>query len=222
MSNGYLWNSYESLFLYGGEFSDNPVTSPVPFSLWEYSISSSTWKEHKDPQTSAGDHSKEEDQPVQRSAEGAGITIPGLGRGWYFGGHLDGYTTSGWSQSIPRVYLKSMIEYTFPGYSNDAVDSLEGGDVAGDDGVWRNITEGGLQDSAGFTERADGVLVHVPGFGKDGIILGLAGGTNETFVSMMGTNLKILCYEGLRLTNNCFADTNECHRRLRYCKFDVV
>ncbi|KAK2763839.1 hypothetical protein FQN54_009457 [Arachnomyces sp. PD_36] len=184
VSNGYLWNSYESLFLYGGEFSDKPVTSPVPFSLWEYSISSSSWKEHKDPQTTAGHNSKEEDQPVQRSAEGAGITIPGLGRGWYFGGHLDGYTTAGWSQSIPRVYLKSMIEYTFPGHANKAVDSLEGGDVAGEDGVWRNITEGGLQDSAGFTERADGVLVYVPGFSEDGIILGLGGGTNETFTQM--------------------------------------
>lgn len=63
-----------------------------------------------------------------------------------------------------------MIEYTFPG-------------VAGPEGIWRNITEGGLQDSAGFPERADGVLVYVPGFGKEGIILGLAGGTNETFVS---------------------------------------
>lgn len=182
---GYLWNSYDSLFLYGGEFSDNPATSPVPFSLWEYNISSSEWKEHKSPRTSAGENAKDKDKPVQRSAEGAGITVPGLGRGWYFGGHLDGYTTPGWSQSIPRVYLKSMIEYTFPGYGNDAVESLKNGDVAGDEGVWRNITEGGLQDSAGFTERADGVLVYVPGFGEDGIILGLAGGTNETFVSIL-------------------------------------
>lgn len=54
---------------------------------------------------------------------------------------------------------------------------------AGSGGVYRNITQGGLQDDAGFTERADGVLVYVPGWGRDGLLLGLAGGTNETFVS---------------------------------------
>lgn len=76
-----------------------------------------------------------------------------------------------------------MIEYTFPGYTNDESDSLSGGKTAGEGGIWRNITEGGLQDPAGFPERADGVLVYISGFGKDGIILGIAGGTNETFVS---------------------------------------
>ncbi|KAK2773253.1 hypothetical protein FQN52_004678 [Onygenales sp. PD_12] len=184
VANGYLWHSFESLFLYGGEFSDNPPKLPTAFSLWEYSIQSSSWKEHESPRTSQGSESNDAGQPVQRSAEGAGITVPQLGRGYYFGGHLDGYTTEGWSQSIARVYLKSMIEYTFPGYTNSEVKSLEGDKKAGDGGVWRNITEGGLQESAGFTERADGVLVHVPGFGKEGIILGLAGGTNATFTQM--------------------------------------
>ncbi|PGH27591.1 hypothetical protein AJ80_00833 [Polytolypa hystricis UAMH7299] len=184
VSNGYLWHSYDTLWLYGGEFSDNPPKSPTAFSLWEYHIPSSTWKEHENPKTSKGKHSKSENELVQRSAEGAGINVPQLGRGWYFGGHLDGYTTEGWSQSIARVYLKSMIEYTFPDHSNGQVESLADGKRAGDEGVWRNITEGGLQDSAGFTERADGVLVYVPGFGKEGIILGLAGGTNATFTQM--------------------------------------
>lgn len=107
--------------------------------------------------------------------------MPGLGRGFYFGGHLDGYTTPGWSQSIPRVYLRGLLEYTFPGYSNAAVD---GESVAGPSGIYRNITEGGTQDSAGFPERADGLLVYVPGYGKSGIVLGLAGGTNATFTQM--------------------------------------
>ncbi|WEW55363.1 hypothetical protein PRK78_000793 [Emydomyces testavorans] len=184
VANGYLWNSYTSLFLYGGEFSDNPPTDPVEFSLWEYDIPSGGWKEHRNPTTSKGKNSDAGGKPVQRSAEGAGIAVPELGRGWYFGGHLDGYTTKGWSQSIARVYLKSMIEYTFPGFSNGEVEMDGSSKVAGADGVWRNITAGGLQDSAGFTERADGVLVYVPGFGKEGIILGLAGGTNATFTSM--------------------------------------
>jgi len=41
-----------------------------------------------------------------------------------------------------------------------------------------------LQDTAGFTERADGVLVYIPGWGDEGIVLGLAGGTNQTFTEM--------------------------------------
>ncbi|OAT06269.1 cell wall anchored protein [Blastomyces gilchristii SLH14081] len=184
VSNGYLWNSLESLYLYGGEYSDNPRDFPTAFSLWEYHIPSSSWKEHKNPRTSRGSNSNAGDRPVQRSAEGAGITVLELGRGFYFGGHLDGYTTEGWDLSVPRVYLKSFIEYTFPGFMNNDVESLKGDKPAGSNGAWRNITEGGLQESAGFTERADGVLVYVPGFGKHGVILGLAGGTNATFTQM--------------------------------------
>ncbi|EAS32946.3 kelch repeat protein [Coccidioides immitis RS] len=184
VANAYLWNSYTSLFLYGGEFSDNPPADPVEFTLWEYDIFSEKWTGHENPTTSKGKNSDDGDKPVQRSAEGAGITVSELGRGWYFGGHLDGYTTKGWSQSVARVYLKSMIEYTFPGFGNSQVEMEGNSKVAGADGIWRNITEGGLQDSAGFTERADGVLVYVPGFGEEGIIIGLGGGTNATFTSM--------------------------------------
>ena len=183
VANGYLWNSYDSLFLYGGLFSDKPATSPLPFSLWEYKIKSSSWTEYKDPKTSAGNSSEPANIPVQRSAEGSGLSVPELGRGWYFGGHLDGYTTPGWSQSTPRVYLRSLLEYTFPGAKNDAIESLGGDKTAGPEGVYRNITEGGIQEEAGFTERADGNLVYIPGFGPKGVILGLAGGTNATFVS---------------------------------------
>ena len=181
VSNGYLWNSYDSLFLYGGEYSDKPTTTPVPFALWEYQIASSTWKEHKNPQTSSGINSEPGNQPVQEAAEGAGFSVPQLGRGWYFGGHLDPYTTAGWAQWFPRVYLKSMIEFTFPGYPNSAIDNLKNGQTAGSDGAWRNITQGGLQSGDGFPERADGVLVYVPGYGDQGILLGLTGGTNTTF-----------------------------------------
>ena len=184
LANGYLWNSYDSLFLYGGEYSDSPPAAPSPYALWEYDIKSSTWKKHDSPKTSDGTNSDPGNQPVMQAAEGAGISVPDLGRGWYFGGHLDGYTVAGWSQSIPRVYLKSMIEFTFPGATNKDIKSLSGGQPAGSDGAWRNITQGGLQDSKGFTERADGVLVYVPGYGAQGIILGLAGGTNATFTEM--------------------------------------
>src|SRR5437762_8209350 len=49
IANGYLWNSHDSLFLYGGEFSDNPIATPIAFSMWEYNIGSKEWIEHKNP-----------------------------------------------------------------------------------------------------------------------------------------------------------------------------
>ena len=181
VSLGYLWSSYDALYLYGGEFSESPVASPVPFSTWAYDIASSSWSESSSPKTSSGENSEPANQPVQRAAEGAGVSIPNIGRGFYFGGHLDFLTTAGWSISDARVYLKGLLEYTFPGYSNAAVN---GGQAAGSSGIYRNITQGGTQDSAGFSERADGILVYIPGYGKTGIIVGLAGGTNTTFTQM--------------------------------------
>lgn len=174
VSNGFLWNSKDTLYLYGGEYSDKPEASPVPYSLWSYHIPSSTWEEHPNPRTVDG-------VAVERSAEGSGVNIPSLGRGMYFGGHVDHFTTPGWGIGVFRVYLRSLLEFTFPGSSNPAVNNNQ---PAGPDGIWRNITEGGLQESAGFTERADGVLVYVPGYGEQGILLGLAGGTNLTYTQM--------------------------------------
>ncbi|KAI7478492.1 kelch repeat protein [Hortaea werneckii] len=181
---GYLWNSYESLYLYGGEFSDSPAQSPDAFSLWEYQIDEHRWVEHDDPTTSSGENAPSDGDAVQRAAEGAGVSVPSLGRGFYFGGHQDAYTTQGWSIQVPRIYLQSLLEFTFPGYTNDQVSALGDGQTAGTEGTYRNITEGGLQDSAGFTERADGVLIYVPAFGDQGILLALAGGTNDTFTQM--------------------------------------
>ncbi|KAB8336988.1 hypothetical protein FH972_021292 [Carpinus fangiana] len=184
VANGYMWSSYSSLYLYGGEYSDNPVATPDPFALWEFKIGPMSWRSLKSPTTSGGTNAAEPNDAVQPAAEGAGLSVASLGRGWYFGGHQDGYTTNGWSQSVTRVYLKSLLEFTFPGYINTAVDALSDGQAAGSDGAWRNVTGGGVQESSGFPERADGVLVYVPGFGDQGIVLGLAGGTNNTFTQM--------------------------------------
>ncbi|ESZ97041.1 hypothetical protein SBOR_2586 [Sclerotinia borealis F-4128] len=181
---GSLWHTYDSLFLYGGEFSDSPQTSPSAVATWKYDIESATWTEFSNPQTAGGNGSDVAPADVQRAADGAGLSVPELGRSWYFGGHLDMYTTPGWSNQVTRVYLKSLLEFTHPGYTNDGVTSLGTTNGAGTGGVYRNITQGGLQDDAGFTERADGVLVYVPGWGVDGILLGLAGGTNVTFTEM--------------------------------------
>ncbi len=174
VANGFLWNSPDTLYLYGGEYSENPETSPVPYSLWSYNIPSSKWEEHKSPKTV-------DNVAVERSAEGSGVNIPSLGRGMYFGGHLDRFTTPGWNISVFRQYLRSLLEFTFPGSSNPAVNNHQ---PAGPDGIWRNITDGGIQESAGFTERADGVLVYVPGYSDQGILLGLAGGTNTSYTQM--------------------------------------
>ncbi|MCJ1310002.1 hypothetical protein MMC25_003663 [Agyrium rufum] len=185
VANGFLWSSFESLFLYGGEYSDTPTQPPTaPFSLWEYKINSSQWVQHENPTTSEGTNSDPGNQPVQSAAEGAGISVPELGRGFWFGGHQDFLTTYQWSYHTPRIYLKSLVEFTFPGYANTAVQSLSNGQLAGTDGVWRNVTQGGTQDSHSFPERADTVLVYIPGFSDQGILLGLAGGTNESYTEL--------------------------------------
>ncbi|TKA77538.1 hypothetical protein B0A55_02266 [Friedmanniomyces simplex] len=165
-------------------YSWKPVVSPDPMAVWEYDIQSQSWIEHSDPTTSSGVNAQSNVDPVQRSAEGAGVSVPSLGRGFYFGGHQDGYTTAGWSQSIARIYLQSLLEFTFPGYANNQVNALGSGKTAGTDGNYRNITSAGLQADAGFTMRADGVLIYVPGFGDQGILLALAGGTNVTYTQM--------------------------------------
>ncbi|KAL8673604.1 MAG: hypothetical protein Q9168_001959 [Polycauliona sp. 1 TL-2023] len=184
VANGFLWNSYDSLFLYGGIVSDKPIAIPDPYSLWEYQIKSGQWVEHTNPKTSSGNNSDPGNQPVQQTGEGAGISIPELGRGYYFAGHLDAYTTPGWSNQTPRIYLKSLLEFTYPGHTNDGVESLAGGKTAGSDGVWRNVTQGGIQDQNKFPSRADGVLVHVPGFGAQGILLSIGGGQATSFSQM--------------------------------------
>ncbi|KAK7976717.1 hypothetical protein PG989_015180 [Apiospora arundinis] len=176
VSLGYLWNDYNNLFLYGGEFADNPYTEPEPYSTWKYDITAKSWTEYNNPKTSAGNASEPEGIPIQRAGEGAGVSVPELGRSWYFGGHLDLATTQGWSNQIDRVYLKGLLEFTHPGYANNGVNSLRAAG-AGEGGAYRNITEGGIQDSTGFTERADGQLVFVPGWGPSGILLGLGGGS---------------------------------------------
>ncbi|KAI5812850.1 kelch repeat protein [Pyronema omphalodes] len=159
VANGYLWHNYDKLFLYGGLFSDSPVTLPPPFELWQYDIKGGKW--------STSDYSVSDDsgsKEIQRAAEGAGVSVPGRSLGFYFSGHLDGYTTEGWSQSIARVYLKSLLEFDM------------------DKKQFRNITKNGLEKFS-VPERADGVLVFVP-WGKEGILLAIGGGNNETFSQM--------------------------------------
>lgn len=186
VANGYLWRDYDNLYLYGGQFADNPFEEPAPESIWRYSVRDEEWTEFKEPETSEGNYSTDANQPVSRSAEGAGISVPELGLSWYFGGHLDLSTTPGWSNQIERVYLKSLLEFTHPGFSNTGVDDISSSSAAADGGVFRNITEGGVQKDD-FPERADGVLVFVPGWGKRGVLIGMAGGTKDSFTYNLET-----------------------------------
>lgn len=180
VANGYLWRDYENLFLYGGQFADNPYKSPAAESLWKYNIQDQKWTEFQNPETSKGNFSEPAGQPVHRSAEGAGVSVPELGLSWYFGGHQDWATIPGWSRQIPRIYLNSLLEFTHPGYSNDGVDKIASGNGAGDGGIFRNITSGGIQADE-FPNRADGILVFVPGWGKKGVLIGMAGGAKDVF-----------------------------------------
>ena len=180
VANGYLWRDYDNLYLYGGQFSDSPYTDPAPESLWRYSIKDKEWTEFTDPETSDGNFSTPAGEPVHRAAEGAGVSVPELGLSWYFGGHLDWATVPGWSTDTDRVYLKSLLEFTHPGYTNTGVKEISGSAAAADGGIFRNITKGGVQ-ADDFPERADGVLVFVPGWGEQGVLIGLAGGTADTF-----------------------------------------
>lgn len=147
---GYLWNDFTDLYVYGGQYSDTPVAQPDDFQLWKYSIEDKSWSV---PDTTVKGGGK-----IERAAEGAGVSIPNRGKGYYFGGHLDGYTTKGWSQSVARLYLTSMVEYDMKS------------------ATWTNHTEQG----ASFPERADGVLTYVP-WGEEGILLALGGGNNVSF-----------------------------------------
>lgn len=106
------------------------------------------------------------------------------------------YTTAGWSNQIARIYLKSLLEFTHPGYQNTGVSGLGvGGTGAPSTGAFRNITTGGIEDTSGFTERADGVLVYVPGWGPAGILLGLAGGVVDGDTSTVTEMTNIDVYD---------------------------
>ncbi|KAL7627909.1 hypothetical protein AAE478_002104 [Parahypoxylon ruwenzoriense] len=78
VSLGYFWNDSDCLYLYGGEISDDPLEQPSPVSMWMYDIASSTWTVFQNPRTWAGNFLDREDVPVQRAAEGAGISVPEL------------------------------------------------------------------------------------------------------------------------------------------------
>lgn len=154
---------------YGGYFDDNPVVEPDANKLFSYSVSSGNW----DVVQTSGDN-------IARVAEGAAALAPGNASAepsfYYFGGHLDSFTTQGWSNQIDRVYLNSMIQY------DQAASS------------WTNQTSysGSGSSSANSTVetapllRADNTLTYVPGpdvgTNGQGILVSIGGGNANQLI----------------------------------------
>lgn len=96
----------DEIYYYGGYFEEFPErVVPDEQKLFQYSIANRQWST---VQTTGA--------TVERVAEGAaGVASPQAGETqptfYYFGGHLDGYTTEDWSLQTERVYLSSLIEY---------------------------------------------------------------------------------------------------------------
>jgi hypothetical protein len=106
VSLGALWASADGqqLYLWGGQFADNPAVNPGPMNTYLYSIPNRSWKSIN----TTGDS-------VLRPSEGASALVPGIGSNgspmaYYFGGHLDWASVPGWSTSTPRVFLDSMVQ----------------------------------------------------------------------------------------------------------------
>jgi hypothetical protein len=65
-----------------------------------------------------------------------------------------------------------------------------------------------------LTDNNVGLLIYIPGFSEEGILLALAGGSNETFVSTNALGSQI------ELTKT--PDANEQHRCVRHCYKQLV
>ncbi|KAK9900561.1 hypothetical protein P389DRAFT_14601 [Cystobasidium minutum MCA 4210] len=158
----------QSLYYYGGYFSDNPTVAPDSNKLYRYSLSSGSWS----TVNTGGD-------TVTRVAEGASAVAPPQGDSdeptfFYFGGHIDSYTTEDWSNQTPRVYLNSMIEYdqssnswnNHSSYSNTA-----------------SVTSNSTVEVSPLL-RADSTLTFVPGLGTNGqgILVSIGGGNENQLI----------------------------------------
>ena len=85
-----LWASHDgqTLYSYGGEFSDTPSVTPVSSPVYAYNVPSKKWSAVTNLKGDA----------IQRSAEGATAFAPGLGSNgdalaFYGFGHIDSYST---------------------------------------------------------------------------------------------------------------------------------
>ncbi|GAA5922899.1 hypothetical protein JCM1841_003775 [Sporobolomyces salmonicolor] len=166
---GALWTSAngQTLYQYGGQFSDSPTVPPPAENVFAYDIPSNSWSVVQTNGVRVG-----------RVAEGCPAIVPAQGTdgdnvGYYFSGHQDDHTTQGWSNEIARIYLNSMAKFDLGSKS------------------WTNITSYSGDASTSNTStpitplnRADGTLTYVPDLGTDnkGILVSIGGATDSQYV----------------------------------------
>ncbi|KAA1135319.1 hypothetical protein PGTUg99_009622 [Puccinia graminis f. sp. tritici] len=167
VSLGALWASADGqqLYLWGGQFADNPAVNPGPMNTYLYSIPNRSWKSIN----TTGDS-------VLRPSEGASALVPGIGSNgspmaYYFGGHLDWASVAGWSTSTPRVFLDSMVQLDLGSLSWTNYSSF----TTASNTNFVNATVEGTP-----TIRADGTLTYVPSVGPSGkgVLVAIGGGQN--------------------------------------------
>ncbi|GJN93507.1 hypothetical protein Rhopal_006564-T1 [Rhodotorula paludigena] len=170
VSLGAMWASADgnSLYQWGGQWSDNPDVPPPAARTWRYDIQAGEWEVVQ----TQGDE-------VGNVAEGQPAIVPGQGTdgdnvAYYSHGHQDDHTTEGWSNQIARIYLNSMIQFDLGSRT------------------MRNITSysSNAQTSNSSTpqtnplSRADGSLTYVPNLGTDnkGVLVSIGGATQTQYV----------------------------------------
>ncbi|GAA6007118.1 hypothetical protein JCM10207_001514 [Rhodosporidiobolus poonsookiae] len=167
---GALWASADgnTLYQYGGSFSDSPSVDPPVNHIWSYDIQGGSWNQVE----TNGDN-------FGNVAEGQPTIVPGQGEngenvGYYSHGHQDDHTTNSWSNQISRIYLNSMLQFdlgskkvtNITSYSQDA------------------HTSNSSTPLTNPLSRADGTLTYVPGLGTNGkgVLVSIGGATTDQYV----------------------------------------
>ncbi|KAL8280709.1 hypothetical protein RQP46_007032 [Phenoliferia psychrophenolica] len=166
---GALWASSDgnSLYQYGGEFSDTPDVAPPVQAIWRYSIQNKTWG----IVPTTGD-------TITRAAEGSTAVVPSGGTsdnmGYYFSGHEDDHTTHGWSNEIARIYLNSLVTFDLGSHAVTNITSY-----ATDASTSNDSTP-----EINPVYRADGTFTFVPGLGTNGkgLLVAIGGATSSAYV----------------------------------------
>ncbi|CEQ41658.1 SPOSA6832_03417 [Sporobolomyces salmonicolor] len=157
---GALWTSAngQTLYQYGGQFSDSPTVPPPAENVFAYDIPSNSWSVVQTNGVRVG-----------RVAEGCPAIVPAQGTD----GDNVGYSTQGWSNEIARIYLNSMAKFDLGSKSWTNITSYSGD--ASTSNTSTPITP---------LNRADGTLTYVPDLGTDnkGILVSIGGATDSQYV----------------------------------------
>ncbi|GAA5864212.1 hypothetical protein JCM8547_001294 [Rhodosporidiobolus lusitaniae] len=167
---GALWASADgnTLYQYGGSFSDSPSVDPPLEHIYAYSIEDDAWS----VVDTTGD-------TIGRVAEGQPAIVQGQGTngenvGYYSHGHQDDHTTQGWSNQIDRIYLNSMVSFDMGSKRTSNITSYSSAAK----------TSNSSTALTNPVSRADGTLSYVPGLGTDskGVLVSIGGATQSQYV----------------------------------------